>query len=140
MEIITKNAEDTKELGRKIGSSLKGGEIYALSGNLGAGKTTFMQGFAEGLGYSGRLTSPTFILMRQYPLNKKTLFHLDLYRFEENIKDEIDNLGVTDLWGRKENIMVIEWAEKIKEYLPEKTKWINFEIIGDTERKITYEG
>lgn len=140
MEIITKNAEDTKELGRKIGSSIKGGEIFALSGNLGAGKTTFMQGFAEGLGYSGRLTSPTFILMRQYSLHEKTLFHLDLYRFEKNIKDEIDNLGVTDLWGRKENIMVIEWAEKIKEYLPEKTKWINFEIIGDTERKITYEG
>ncbi len=140
MEIITKNAEDTKELGRKIGSSIKGGEIFALSGNLGAGKTTFMQGFAEGLGYLGRLTSPTFILMRQYSLHEKTLFHLDLYRFEKNIKDEIDNLGVTDLWGRKENIMVIEWAEKIKEYLPEKTKWINFEIIGDTERKITYEG
>jgi tRNA threonylcarbamoyladenosine biosynthesis protein TsaE len=140
MEIITKNAEDTKELGRKIGASLKGGEIFALTGNLGAGKTTFMQGFSEGLGYTGRLTSPTFILMRQYPLNEKTLYHLDLYRFEKNLEEEIDNLGVIDLWGRNENIMVIEWAEKIKDLLPEETRWIEFEILGDTERKITYEG
>lgn len=140
MEVITKNAEDTKELGRKIGASLKGGEIFALTGNLGAGKTTFMQGFAEGAGYFGRLTSPTFVLMRQYPVKEKTIFHLDLYRFEQNLKEEVGNLGVTDLWGRSENIMVIEWAEKIKDILPSETRWIEFEILGDTERKITYEG
>lgn len=139
MEIITKNAEDTKEFGRKIGSSLKGGEVFALTGNLGAGKTTFMQGFAEGAGYEGRLTSPTFILMRQYPIGEKTMYHLDLYRFEENLKEEIENLGVTDLWEREDNIMVIEWAEKIENLLPEKTRWIKFEILGDTQRKISYE-
>jgi tRNA threonylcarbamoyladenosine biosynthesis protein TsaE len=139
MEIITKSPEDTKKLGRKIGSSLKGGEIFALSGNLGAGKTTFMQGFAEGAGYLGRLTSPTFVLMRSYSIKEGKLYHLDLYRFEKNLKDEIDNMGVTDLWGRPENVMVIEWAEKINDLLPENTKRINFEIVGDTERKITYE-
>ena len=71
MEIITKSAEETQGLGFKIGSHLKGGEIIALKGELGAGKTTFVQGLAKGLGLTSRIVSPTFIIMRDYPFKKE---------------------------------------------------------------------
>ncbi|MEK7526001.1 MAG: tRNA (adenosine(37)-N6)-threonylcarbamoyltransferase complex ATPase subunit type 1 TsaE [Patescibacteria group bacterium] len=135
MDIITKDAESTQRLGQKIGSTLKGGEIIALTGNLGAGKTTFVQGLAQGLGIMDRLTSPTFILMREY-YGELNLYHLDMYRLENNFWEEIRNLGLTDLWGKAGNVVVIEWAEKIKEFLPESTIWIDF-IQKEDERIIT---
>jgi len=132
METITKSATETQSLGQKIGSSLKGGEVVALIGNLGVGKTTFVQGLVKGLGLSARIISPTFILMRKYG---KSFYHLDLYRLESDVWNEVKNLGVTDLWGR-DNIFVIEWAEKIKDHLPKGTIWINLEQVGDNERRI----
>lgn len=140
MEIITKSAEDTKRFGQEIGSGLAGGELIALIGDLGSGKTTFMQGLAEGLQIKNKVISPTFILLRTYEVGKekiKNLYHLDLYRLENNIDEEIKNLGVDDLWGREENIVVIEWADRAKEILPTYTKWIEFEDIGEGQRKIT---
>lgn len=135
MEVITKSARETTEFGRKLGSSLKGGKILALVGSLGAGKTTFVQGLAEGLGIKAKIISPTFILMRHYG----NLYHLDLYRLEDNVWREVVNLGAPDFWGRQENIFVIEWAEKIKDHLPKETIWINFEQTTEEERKITSE-
>lgn len=101
-------------------------------GDLGAGKTTFVQGLAEGLGIKERILSPTFILMREYG----NLYHVDLYRLEEGIDEEVRNLGLTDIWGKKDNIVIIEWAEKITDLLPENTIWMNFEIL-DEGRRIT---
>lgn len=135
MEYITSSSQETKSLGRKIGSSLKGGEILALVGGLGAGKTTFVQGLAEGLGITSKIISPTFILLRKHG----NLYHLDLYRLEDRVEHEVENLGLTDIWGRKDSVVVIEWAEKIKQMLPKETKWITFENIGEDERKITVE-
>ena len=132
MESITKSANETQILGKKFSASLTGGETIALIGELGAGKTTFAQGLAQGLGIEGRIVSPTFILMRTYG----NLYHIDLYRLEKDIDEEVKNLGLTDIWGKKENIVVVEWAEKITEMLPENTIWINFEIL-DNGRKIT---
>jgi len=100
---------------------------------LGSGKTTFVQGLAKGLGIEKKIISPTFILMRTYG----NLYHVDLYRLEGNVAEEAKNLGLTDIWGKKDNIVVIEWAEKIKEIIPKKAKWIKFENIGEDERKIT---
>ena len=133
METITESAAETKALGRKTAADLKGGAIFALSGELGSGKTTFVQGFAEGLGHKGRIISPTFILMRKY----SSFYHVDLYRFEDNIAQEIENIGLTDVWQKKENIVVIEWAEKIKDLIPTGAKWIFFENLGGEKRKIT---
>ncbi len=130
MEVITKDASSTQRLGQKIGASLKGGEIIALTGNLGAGKTTFVQGLAQGLGIEDRVTSPTFILMREYH-GALNLYHLDMYRLENNFWEEIRNLGLTDLWGKEGNVVIVEWAEKIKEYMPENTIWIDFTQVGE---------
>lgn len=140
METITKSAKETFEFGRKVGSSLKGGEIVALVGELGAGKTTFIQGLAKGMGIENKIVSPTFILMRTYVGNKLNLYHLDLYRLEGDIKTQVSELGIEDFWGRDGNVAVVEWADKSEEIFPEKTIWINFEKINENERKIGAEG
>ncbi|MBU0998417.1 tRNA (adenosine(37)-N6)-threonylcarbamoyltransferase complex ATPase subunit type 1 TsaE [Patescibacteria group bacterium] len=142
MEFITKSARETQKLGRKVAADLvkKTPTVIALTGNLGSGKTTFVQGFARGLGIKKKIISPTFILMRTYKAKKrKMLYHLDLYRLESNFKEEIENLGVKDIWKEKKNILVIEWAEKIKDILPEGTSWIKFEYLPDDQRKIIIE-
>lgn len=134
METITKSASETQKLGQEVGASLKGGEVLALEGDLGSGKTTFIQGLAKVLGID-RIISPTFILMRSYP--KARLYHLDLYRLEKNIEAEFNNLGVKEFLGKAPNIVVLEWAEKVKELLPQNTIWIKFEVVDDNSRKIT---
>lgn len=124
-------------MGKKIAADLKGGEILALVGELGAGKTTFVQGLAEGLGIKGRVISPTFILMRKYDASDKDFYHVDLYRLEENVGKEIVNLGLTDVWEKSDSIVVVEWAEKARTSFPKATKWINFDNMGEGKRKIT---
>jgi len=136
MELVTKSAEETKNFGKKVASNLKRGEVFALSGELGSGKTTFVQGFAEGLRVSGRIISPTFILMRKYGAGDKDFYHIDLYRLEGNIENEVVNLGLSDVWEKPENIVVIEWAEKIKKMVPKSARWIKFENLGGDRRKI----
>lgn len=124
-------------MGREIASRLKGGEVFALVGDLGAGKTTFVQGFAFELGVK-RVTSPTFIIMRSYRAADKTkmLYHLDFYRFANNTKEELDNLGITAIWGRPENIVLIEWADKAKDFLPSNTQFVTFEYLDENTRRI----
>jgi len=75
--------------------------------------------------------------MRRYNIKPKNFYHVDLYRLEENAEKEVVNLGLTDIWGRKENIVVIEWAEKIKGLIPKSAKWITFEDLEGDKRKIS---
>jgi tRNA threonylcarbamoyladenosine biosynthesis protein TsaE len=140
MEIITKSAQETKDLGKKTAADLKGGETLALTGELGSGKTTFTQGLAEGLGVEGRIISPTFILMRKYVASKFDFYHIDFYRLEDGLENEVKNLGIDDTWGKKDNVVAIEWAEKIEDSLPQGAIWIRFENIGEDKRKILIEG
>ncbi len=135
MEVITESAAETKELGRVLAAELKAGSTLALTGDLGSGKTTFVQGLAKGLGFKGRIISPTFILMRRYP----GFYHVDLYRFEGNVAREVENIGLTDIWGKDENIVVIEWAEKIKNLMPTNTRWVRFKDLGKDKRRIIIE-
>jgi len=132
-------------LGKKTADELiksikgKSAKVFALTGDLGSGKTTFVQGFAKGLGTSARIISPTFILMRKYlvPGNKfLNFYHVDLYRLEGDTENEVINLGLTDIWKNPENIVVIEWAEKIKNIIPEVKTEISFENLGENKRKI----
>ncbi len=118
---------------------MKGGETLALAGGLGAGKTTFIQGLAEGIGINARINSPTFILMRKYTAKNNYFYHLDLYRLEGDVNKEVENLGLFDIWQGSKNIVAIEWAEKIREIMPKEVIWIKFENIGEEERKITSE-
>jgi tRNA threonylcarbamoyladenosine biosynthesis protein TsaE len=151
MEILTKSAEETKNFGAKIANKLAtgyrppvaGAYVIALSGELGSGKTTFTQGFAKALGLSSRIISPTFIIMRSYylsinhyPLSISHFYHIDLYRLGDDIKNEFENLGVFDILDNPANIVLIEWAEKAKQFLPKGTIWIKFKQMGESERKI----
>lgn len=137
MKIKTKSAEETKEAGKELALKLTPGDVLLLYGNLGAGKTTFTQGLAEGLGIKERILSPTFVLQRSHSLNLhniKTFHHIDLYRIEG--KSEIDSLGLSEILQDKEAVMLIEWAEKLKDYMPEKGYKILIDYLDDKTRSI----
>lgn len=138
MEIITKNALETQKLGEKLAKDLiKSNQpvVICLYGDLGSGKTTFIQGFAKGLGITKRILSPTFIVSREYEFGKnKKFYHLDLYRF--NNEKEAEILGLKELWENKNNILTIEWPEKIENILPKDRVEVRFEYIGEEKRKI----
>ncbi|MEK7616957.1 MAG: tRNA (adenosine(37)-N6)-threonylcarbamoyltransferase complex ATPase subunit type 1 TsaE [Patescibacteria group bacterium] len=132
---LTFSEKETKDLGKKLASKLHG--VIALSGPLGAGKTTFVQGFAKGLGIKEKIISPTFVLIRQHkiPNSKKMLFHIDLYRLEN--EKQLKGLGLEEIRNDSNHISLIEWAEKAKDFLPKSTSYINFEALDETKRKIT---
>lgn len=132
VEIITRSAEETIELGKRIGAFLVANDILALIGPLGAGKTTLIQGIAQGLEVKDYVTSPTFIIINEYQ-GRFPFYHIDLYRLEE-VKD-IEELGIEEYFTR-EGVCVIEWAEKLKELKPKNVKTIEMEIVSESERKI----
>lgn len=143
MELITKSAQETKNFGKKIADSLKGGETFALVGDLGSGKTTFVQGLASGLGIDQRIISPTYIIMRKYdvplvhqPKGVKFFYHVDLYRLDGAIESELKNIGIDEILEKRENVVCIEWADKVTGLLPKNSVWIEFENIGEDNRKI----
>ena len=125
MKYISYSDIETKQIAENFAKNRKS-NIIALIGELGAGKTTFTQGFAKGLGIKDRIISPTFVLVRQHkiPNSKGIFYHIDLYRLE-NPKD-LKELGITEFWSNPENIVLIEWAEKIKDLLPKNITRINF--------------
>lgn len=118
---ISNSESKTKKIAAKIAKEKKG-NIFALTGELGAGKTVFVQGFAEGLGIKEKIISPTFVLIRQHkiPKTKKVLYHIDLYRLET-----ITDLGLKDILSDQNNIILIEWADKAEDLLPKNTVKIN---------------
>ena len=132
----TSSAEETIELGKKIGSLLKKGDIIAMQGTLAAGKTTITKGIAQSLGVKDEITSPTFCLISEYE-GKMPLYHMDVYRLEGG--EDFINLGVEDLmYGN--GISLIEWSEKVMDELPKKTIILKIEPVeGTTERNITLE-
>jgi tRNA threonylcarbamoyladenosine biosynthesis protein TsaE len=132
MPTYTLTVKEAGVLAMELGPKLNGGEILALCGPLGAGKTTFTQALGKQLKVKHKITSPTFTLMHQYPGRLKDgtrihLLHLDLYRTKNFT--EIKALGLTDFWNDKSTITVIEWADKIKKYLPKKTIIIKFKSL-----------
>jgi len=135
---ITNNSRQTKNLGRKFGETLRGGETLCLYGALGSGKTTFTQGLARGLQIKNRLLSPTFIIVRHYNIINKPftkLYHLDLYRLEN--PQSVMDLGFIDFINDKTNVIVIEWPEKLGEFLPKNRIDIYFKDLGDDKREIS---
>ena len=133
-EYITNSFEETQSLGESFAKKLKGGDFVAFYGNLGSGKTTFIQGLAKGLGIKRRITSPTFIILRHYKMEKGFFYHIDLYRIE-TLKDLL-GLGINEVLEDRTNIIAVEWAEKMGKLLPKKRLDINFEYIDENKREI----
>lgn len=136
-KFITKNAKETGKLAKvlakeilKSGSKIKKTLVFGLVGNLGAGKTTFIKAFANGMGIKRRLTSPTFVLMKKY----KNLYHIDCYRIRD--AKDILALDFKEIISIPQNIVLIEWAEKIKKILPKNAIWLKFKIINERQRLI----
>jgi tRNA threonylcarbamoyladenosine biosynthesis protein TsaE len=168
MKTITTNSfSETQKFAEDYARSLKGGQILCLFGDLGYGKTTFVQGLAKGLGITGKIISPTFIIMRSYKITDgvilgrsspkknddtrinskldsgqaimtaKTFYHIDLYRI--NNEEEIIDLGLLDILSDSDNVVAIEWPEKMGKLLPEKRIDVRFEYIDENKRKIVWQ-
>lgn len=131
-QFITTSEIETRELARKLSKKVDG--VIALSGELGTGKTTFVQGFAKGLGIKEKIISPTFVLIRQHPVphSKSILYHIDLYRIEKNF----NQIGLKEILKNPYNIVLIEWGEKLKN-LPKNTTKISIRKKGENRRLIT---
>ncbi len=113
----TQTAEATQKLAEDLAATLQPGDLITLSGPLGAGKTTFVQGLARGLGCQSAVTSPTFVLMTEHE-GRLPLSHVDAYRLENLCYDAVRDTGVLDVLERGDGVTVIEWPERIAEFLP----------------------
>lgn len=134
---ITNSPEETIEFAKKVGSLLKGGEVIAYRGGLGAGKTTFTRGLAIGFGVGDDVTSPTFALVNEYRKNGKSLCHFDMYRISGGM--DLDTTGFYDYMDG-ETVLAVEWSENIDDALPKGTIFIEIETVSDEVRKIHISG
>lgn len=137
MLLTSKSIVDTHVLAKQIIDKLEGRNVIALYGELGAGKTTFVQGLAQALGITQRLISPTFILMRQYPLKHalyNSLYHLDLYRVDSAA--DLKSIDLAEIITDPKHLVVIEWAEKANATLPLHRADIKFITINEGTREI----
>jgi len=132
-EITSARPEETEDAGERLGRILGPGAVVALTGELGAGKTCFIQGLVRGLGVTGRATSPTFVLINQYP-GRVPVYHVDAYRTES--LTELMDLGLLELFGG-EGVTVIEWADKLASLLPPDAIHVHIAGVGDEPRAIT---
>ena len=149
--IITTSAKETKKIGFAFAKNLKKRQInqkqalvVALEGNLGSGKTTFIQGLAAGLGIKESVLSPTFLILKEFTLRFsakggpasgwKYFYHIDAYRLKNSV--EILELGFKDLIKNHQNLILIEWADRIKKILPKNVLRIKFLNLGGNKRRI----
>ena len=136
MTTITKSIKETKAVAALFAEKLKGGEIIALTGPLGAGKTVFVKGLARGLGIPEReVRSPSFVILIEHRQGRLPLFHFDFYRFKKGT--EIDTTPFEDCLKAK-GVIVVEWPERIAGYLPPETRKVLIEVLGKKLRKISF--
>lgn len=134
MRIIeTRSAGETAEAGALLAKDAAAGNVYALLGDLGVGKTTFSQGFAGGLGVKDYVNSPTFTILQIYDDGRLPLYHFDVYRIED--PDEMEEIGYEEYFYA-DGVCLIEWADQIEELLPENT--IRITIEKDLEKGFDY--
>lgn len=131
--VQSKNAKQTEQLGERLAKNINGGEVIQLISDLGGGKTTFTRGFVRGLQSKDVVSSPTFTISNQYMGNKFTVYHFDFYRLQDPgiVANELKE--VTE---EPDAVVIIEWADAVKDVLPEDTIKINFEPSGDTNRTL----
>jgi tRNA threonylcarbamoyladenosine biosynthesis protein TsaE len=133
LDVISHSSEQTQRFGMRLANLLEPGDVLALVGELGSGKTVFVQGLARGLGVHEPVHSPTFILANEYRSGSLPIFHVDAYRIRSvgealgfGLEDYLGDFGVT----------VIEWADRIREALPDQHLWIEFRHVSNTKRGI----
>jgi len=149
IEILSKNYLQTEKVGEILAEELlkekisRNSVVIGLIGNLGGGKTILTKGLAKGLGVKSRITSPTFVLFKKmeiadangYILKLRNFYHFDVYRIKS--AKEILTLGFKKIISSAENIVIIEWANKIQGLMPKNTIWIKFEFVDKNKRKIS---
>ncbi len=132
MIIETYSEEETKKAGFELGKKAKQGDIYCMKGDLGVGKTVFTKGFAQGLGITEHITSPTFTIINEYE-GRLPFYHFDVYRIGD--PDEMYDIGYEEYFFG-DGVCLVEWAELIKELIPENVCWISIE--KDLEKGLDY--
>ena len=137
MTYLTHSAVETEALGERLGAGLRGGEVIAYTGDLGAGKTAFTRGLARGLGITGRVTSPTFTIVNEYEGGRLPLFHFDMYRLSSS--DELYDIGWEDYLARG-GVCAVEWSEIVADVLEPDTIRVDIQHRGGDERAITITG
>ena len=136
MQFITRSTEETERLGERLGRLLRGGEIIAFSGGLGAGKTAFTRGLARGLEIPMRVTSPTYTIVNEYTGGRLPLFHFDMYRLGS--EDELFDIGWED-YLRRGGVCAVEWSENVRGAM-EDAILVDIDRLSDEVRQITIEG
>lgn len=139
MEFLTRSEAETEALGARLAAALNPGAVVAYRGGLGMGKTAFTRGLARGLGYKGRVTSPTFTIVNEYEGGRLPLFHFDMYRLEG--ADALFDIGWEDYLDRG-GVCAVEWSELTEEALPPETVFVTIARSpeGENARVITIEG
>ena len=130
--IVCNNTKETEKFGLALGSKLKGSDVICLNGELGAGKTTLTKSIGKGMGIDDYITSPTFNIINEY-YSDLNLYHFDTYRLE-NV-DDVEYLGF-DEYFYSDGVCIIEWADRIKEFLPDQYLELNIKKIDDDKREI----
>lgn len=135
---LTHSADETYDLGKKLAKKIDTGRVISLTGDLGAGKTTFVKGIASGLGIKDRITSPSFIIQNIHSNKKIVLYHFDLYRLGDIDQSTMEL--VMESFADPNGISIIEWGEKMKNFLPKSTMHIQFKHSGEDKRRIKING
>ena len=144
IRVVTTSSSQTKKLGSVLAKQImetpsqESAFVIALVGDLGGGKTTFLQGLAKGLGLKEKILSPTFVIMKRYQIdsgkNYKNFYHIDCYRVESS--EEIMSLGFSEMIKDNKGIIAVEWADKVKDILPKSSLFLYFKFMGKDLREI----
>jgi tRNA threonylcarbamoyladenosine biosynthesis protein TsaE len=130
---ISNSPEETEAFARRFSEKIKPGDVLALTGGLGSGKTQFVKGLAAALGATTAATSPTFTLIHEYPGGRLPIYHLDFFRLED--RQSAERLGFDDYFFG-DGVSVIEWADRFTDLVPETAHWISFETKSEMQRAI----
>ena len=132
-KITSRSENDTIEIAQNLESEKFPNMVICLYGDLGSGKTVFSKGFAQALGIDEAVTSPTFNIIKEYTTGEMPLYHMDVYRLDGNV----DGVDIEDYYS-KNGVVIIEWADTIKDYLPEERLDIKFKVIDEDTRMLVF--
>ncbi len=139
LEFISRSPDQTLRVGARLGRHLNGGDILALEGDLGSGKTVFAQGIGMGWGASSRLVSPTYVLVRRHRRHQDALelYHIDLYRL--TTAAEVEMLGLEEVIGAPETVSLVEWPERHMGLFPQDRLWVHLRILDEYRRSLVFQ-